>query len=215
LQLLKADCAPGRWRQRGKSFPLGATLVPGGTNFSVFAKHITAAQLLLFDGADAANASRVIDLDVRTSPTVIGTPLCPTSRRARSMATASPGLSILRGGFVSTLTSCCSTRTGNASPGRRVAAGKLAPGRQRRHRAEERGGRPRRIRLGGRRTAGAAFRKDHHLRDACWRVYPASELDRLLGGIVAVRRLLQREARYVEPCPLGDIANALGRTDQD
>jgi len=62
LQLLKADCAlPGRWRQRGKSFPLGATLVPGGANFSVFAKYSTAAQLLLFDAPDAANASRVID----------------------------------------------------------------------------------------------------------------------------------------------------------
>jgi glycogen operon protein len=69
LQLLKADCAPGRWRQRGKSFPLGATLVPGGANFSVFAKHSTAAQLLLFEAADAANAFRVIDLDPRTDRT--------------------------------------------------------------------------------------------------------------------------------------------------
>jgi glycogen operon protein len=69
LQLLKADCAPGRWRQRGKSFPLGATLVPGGANFSVFAKHSTAAHLLLFEAADAANAFRVIDLDPRTDRT--------------------------------------------------------------------------------------------------------------------------------------------------
>ena len=49
--------------QKGKSFPLGATLAPGGTNFSVFAKHNTAAQLLLFDDADAPQPSRVIDLD--------------------------------------------------------------------------------------------------------------------------------------------------------
>jgi glycogen operon protein len=49
--------------QRGQSFPLGATLVPGGANFSVFAKPSTAAQLLLFDGADAPTPSRVIDLD--------------------------------------------------------------------------------------------------------------------------------------------------------
>ena len=55
--------------ERGKSFPLGATLVPGGANFSVFAKHSTAVQLLLFDGADAANPSRVIDLDPRTNRT--------------------------------------------------------------------------------------------------------------------------------------------------
>ena len=32
----------------GKSFPLGATLVPGGANFSVFSKHSTGPQLLLF-----------------------------------------------------------------------------------------------------------------------------------------------------------------------
>jgi isoamylase len=48
---------------RGKSFPLGATLAPGGANFSVFAKHSTAAQLLLFDDVDATKPSRVIDLD--------------------------------------------------------------------------------------------------------------------------------------------------------
>src|SRR5215472_4717741 len=43
----------------------------------------------------------------------------------------------------------------------------------------------------------------------------ADDLDRLVGGIVAVRRFLQREARYVEPRPLGDSANAVGGTDQD
>ena len=47
----------------------GATLVPGGANFSVFAKHSAGAQLLLFDGADASKPSRVIDLDPRTNRT--------------------------------------------------------------------------------------------------------------------------------------------------
>ena len=47
----------------GYSFPLGATVSPRGTNFSVFAKHSTAAQLLLFDGVDDPAPSRVIDLD--------------------------------------------------------------------------------------------------------------------------------------------------------
>jgi isoamylase len=51
--------------QPGKSFPLGATLAAGGVNFSVFAKHGTAVQLLLFDEVDAARPSRVIDLDPR------------------------------------------------------------------------------------------------------------------------------------------------------
>jgi isoamylase len=55
--------------QQGKSFPLGATLVPSGANFSVFSKHSAGAQLLLFDGADASKPSRVIDLDPRTNRT--------------------------------------------------------------------------------------------------------------------------------------------------
>src|SRR5215813_1911844 len=53
----------------GKNFPLGATLVPGGANFSVFSKHSTGAQLLLFDDVDASKPSRVIDLDPRTNRT--------------------------------------------------------------------------------------------------------------------------------------------------
>ena len=55
--------------QRGKSSPLGATLHCDGTNFSVFAKRSTAAQLLLFDDADDAEPSRVIDLDPHTNRT--------------------------------------------------------------------------------------------------------------------------------------------------
>ena len=53
----------------GKSFPLGATLVSGGANFSVFSKHSTGAQLLLFDDVDPSKPSRVIDLDPRTNRT--------------------------------------------------------------------------------------------------------------------------------------------------
>ena len=47
----------------GASFPLGASLVANGVNFSVFSKHATAVQLLLFDRVDDARPSRVIDLD--------------------------------------------------------------------------------------------------------------------------------------------------------
>ena len=54
---------------QGRSFPLGATLCPGGANFSVFSKHSTAVQLLLFERADDARPSRVIDLDPRTDRT--------------------------------------------------------------------------------------------------------------------------------------------------
>ena len=53
----------------GRSFPLGATLERRGANFSVFAKHSRAAQLLLFDSADAPVPSRMIDLDPRINHT--------------------------------------------------------------------------------------------------------------------------------------------------
>jgi isoamylase len=55
--------------ERGKSFPLGATLVAGGVNFSVFAKHSTGAQLVLFDDFDAPEPARIIDLDPRANRT--------------------------------------------------------------------------------------------------------------------------------------------------
>jgi len=47
----------------GASFPLGATLVPGGTNFSVFSRTATELELLLFDRVDDARPSRVIPID--------------------------------------------------------------------------------------------------------------------------------------------------------
>jgi isoamylase len=55
--------------QTGRSFPLGATLVPGGANFSLFAKHSTGAELLLFDSVDAPQPSRIIELDPRINRT--------------------------------------------------------------------------------------------------------------------------------------------------
>jgi isoamylase len=53
----------------GRTFPLGASLVADGANFSVFSRHASAVQLLLFDRADDARPSRVIDLDPRTQRT--------------------------------------------------------------------------------------------------------------------------------------------------
>src|SRR5690606_6199969 len=53
---------PHRGLARGRSAPLGATLYPHGVNFSVYSKHATGMDLLLFDAADA-EPSRVIELD--------------------------------------------------------------------------------------------------------------------------------------------------------
>jgi len=55
--------------QRGKSFPLGATLSRGGANFSVFAKNSETAQLLLFDHVSDSEPSRMIDLEPRINRT--------------------------------------------------------------------------------------------------------------------------------------------------
>ena len=46
----------------GRSFPLGATLVNGGANFSVFSRSATRIDLLFFDRVDDARPSRVIPI---------------------------------------------------------------------------------------------------------------------------------------------------------
>ncbi len=47
----------------GRSFPLGATLVESGANFSVFSRTAECIELLLFDRADDSRPSRVIRMD--------------------------------------------------------------------------------------------------------------------------------------------------------
>ena len=47
----------------GRSFPIGATLVAGGANFSVFSRSAAGIELLLFDRVDDARPSRVIRID--------------------------------------------------------------------------------------------------------------------------------------------------------
>ena len=49
----------------GSSAPLGATVYPGGVNFSVFSKNATLVELLLFDDEKSAQPRKVIALDPR------------------------------------------------------------------------------------------------------------------------------------------------------
>ena len=49
--------------QIGRSFPIGATLVNGGANFSVFSRTAECIELLLFDAVDDARPARVIPMD--------------------------------------------------------------------------------------------------------------------------------------------------------
>ena len=51
------DVAPGA------SAPLGATVMPGGVNFSVFSKHAVLLELLLFDDENATQPARIILFD--------------------------------------------------------------------------------------------------------------------------------------------------------
>src|SRR3954454_19939639 len=55
-----APAAPAVPSPRGNSAPLGATVVPGGVNFSVFSRTAGAIDLLLFDGVNDAKPSNVI-----------------------------------------------------------------------------------------------------------------------------------------------------------
>jgi len=54
----------------GKSSPLGATVVPGGVNFSIFSRNATHVELVLFDRADDARPTRVIGIDPATHRTL-------------------------------------------------------------------------------------------------------------------------------------------------
>jgi isoamylase len=47
----------------GKSSPLGATLSDGGVNFSIYSRHATGVELLLFDSEDDAKPARTVVLD--------------------------------------------------------------------------------------------------------------------------------------------------------
>jgi glycogen operon protein len=51
----------------GSPAPLGSTVTPEGTNFSVFSKHATGIELLLFDRVDDQRPARVIPVDPVTN----------------------------------------------------------------------------------------------------------------------------------------------------
>jgi glycogen operon protein len=51
----------------GHSAPLGATVVDGGVNFSLFSRSATGVELLFFDWEDDTRPARVIRLDPATN----------------------------------------------------------------------------------------------------------------------------------------------------
>ncbi len=62
------DSRPLR-REAGLSFPLGSTVRSDGVNFSVYSKHATAAELLLFDHAEDSRPAHTLELDPRINRT--------------------------------------------------------------------------------------------------------------------------------------------------
>ena len=53
----------------GNSSPIGATVVNGGVNFSLYSRHATGVELLLFDKSEDAKPARVIGLDPSSNRT--------------------------------------------------------------------------------------------------------------------------------------------------
>ena len=62
-------CAATAVSNTGRSFPLGATVLGDGVNFSVFSRQARRIDLLLFDDPAATHPARVIELDARTHRT--------------------------------------------------------------------------------------------------------------------------------------------------
>src|SRR4051794_2939125 len=60
--------APGI-AEAGRSAPLGATVSEGGVNFSVFSRHATRIELLLFDRDADARPSRIIPINAESGRT--------------------------------------------------------------------------------------------------------------------------------------------------
>jgi glycogen operon protein len=55
--------------ENGRSYPLGATPLEGGVNFSVYSRNASGIDLLLFDRASDGKPSRVISLDAESNRT--------------------------------------------------------------------------------------------------------------------------------------------------
>src|SRR5690242_6409192 len=53
----------------GRSSPLGATVVEGGVNFSLFSRNATGVELLFFDREDDATPSRMVRFEPTTNRT--------------------------------------------------------------------------------------------------------------------------------------------------
>ena len=65
----KMSAAAKDFESTGRSSPLGATVFPGGVNFSVYSRNASGVEVLLFDREDDALPARVITIDSATNRT--------------------------------------------------------------------------------------------------------------------------------------------------
>jgi len=65
----KMSAAAKEVESAGRSSPLGATVLPGGVNFSVYSRNASGVEVLLFDREDDALPARVITIDSATNRT--------------------------------------------------------------------------------------------------------------------------------------------------
>ena len=162
----------------GQAAPLGATVTPAGVNFSVFSKHATGLELLLFDRDDDARPARVIPIDPATNRQYHYWHIFVPGLRPgqiygfRASGSVRPG----ERSSVRSATRSCSIRTGARSScpkgyDRDAAARK---GRQRRDGHEERRRRSGRLRLGRRSSSQHPFVADGRVRDARARIHATS-----------------------------------------
>jgi hypothetical protein len=94
--------------ERGSSAPLGASVHPGGVNFSVFSRTATLIELLLFDDRDAADSPQR-----HTARITTGTRSYPTSWQGSCMDIEPTGHEHPNAAFGSMRTNCSSIRTGS------------------------------------------------------------------------------------------------------
>ena len=180
---------------------MGATVFPGGVNFSVFSRQATRIELLLFDCAAAATPAQVIDLDPRTHRTYhYWHVFVPGIGAGQVYAYRAFGPFDPESGsaFRSEQGSARSLWARHRRPGGVFPAAGEPIRAKRRERDEKRRRRPRRLRLGGRRAAASEFRIDRHLRDARRRLHAASQLGRCRG---AARDLCRHDRE--DPVPAG------------
>jgi glycogen operon protein len=68
-QAVMAGASTSNAVHNGSSYPLGATVTPGGVNFSVFSRSASSMELLFFDHEDDARPTTVIPMDPVTNRT--------------------------------------------------------------------------------------------------------------------------------------------------